>query len=95
MDSASFMNAHTGGGTSVADAVIINEKKSETKVITEKNNWLRFKYPGYTYIKSIIIQNTSTKSISMTEIKKADGEIIDVYFDDTAFYSPYVKTPAK
>lgn len=88
VDSASFMSVHPAGGTSIADAVIILENKSETKVIEEINTWLKFKYPGNTYVSTINVQNTSDKIYDGFKIKTSDGTVIDVYFDVSAFYIP-------
>ena len=75
-----------GDGTSIANAVVIPEKKSETVTIADMFAWLDWKYPGYTLI-SGDSKNADQKIYDIEKIKTADGQVILVYFDVSIFYN--------
>jgi hypothetical protein len=81
---------HTGNGTSLADAVVITEKKSEQAIFVEEKAWLNEKYPGYTSISVRIVNqnaNGAQKIYDVEKIKTLDGAEFEVYFDVSIFYN--------
>jgi hypothetical protein len=85
------VSSHTGGGTSIADAVIIVEKKGERYIAVEINAWLAEKYPGYVYVssRSEIKNGADGKQqiYDIYKIKTTDGVIFEVFFDVSIFYN--------
>ena len=80
--------SHTGNGTSIADAVIIQEKKGEQAIAVEEKAWLNEKYPGYTWVSTRIInENQSQKIYDVYKIKTTDGVEFEVFFDVSIFYN--------
>lgn len=76
-----------GGGTSFADAVVINET-SETTGVAAEYDWLKVHYPGYTTLKQSLVYNEG-KPYDIIEIKTADGKKEKVYFDISHFFGKF------
>lgn len=76
-----------GDGTSMATAVVVTEKKSESAIFVEEKEWLNLKYPGYTIISSTVPPRTSEKIYDLIKIKISNGQTLDIYFDVSIFYN--------
>lgn len=93
--SKTVVSSHSGNGTSFADAVIMQEKKSETELIKEQEAWLNEKYPGYVIISNRLENKTgadgNTKLYNVNKIKTADEAQFEVFFDVSIFYDNQLK----
>jgi len=82
---------HTGNGTSIADAVVIKEKKGEQAIWVEEKAWLNEKYPGYAVISTRTVNQSGTNGeqqiYDVDKIKTADEAEFEVYFDVSIFYN--------
>jgi hypothetical protein len=76
-----------GGGTSFADAVVIDADNESTGVDAEYA-WLKSHYPGYRLIKQSLVTHEG-KPYDVMNIKTAGGEKKDVYFDISAFFGKF------
>lgn len=87
----SVVASHKGNGTSIADAVIIQEKNSEPETWVEEKAWLTEKYPGYIDIsvraESKSGANGHQMSYDIHKIKTTDGAEFEVFFDVSIFYN--------
>jgi hypothetical protein len=87
--------SHSGNGTSFADAVIIQEKKSESDIWPEEDAWLAERYPGYIVISNRLESKNGAdgtqKLYNVRKIKTPDEAVFEVFFDVSLFYNGQTK----
>jgi hypothetical protein len=76
-----------GNGTSMENAVVINEQ-TETAGVDAEYVWLKENYPGYTLISQKEVASNG-KHYDKMEIKTADGKSMTIFFDISNFFGKF------
>ena len=91
----SLVADHTGDGTSIAKAVVIQEKKSESQIWVEEEAWLKERYAGYVLISNRSENTTGAdgkqKLHNIYKIRTPDAAEFEVFFDISIFYNGQTK----
>ena len=79
-----------GDGSSLAQAVVIENAKGEGDGVAAEYAWLRDKFPGFKMEgQSIVTGGKDGKVYDSLNGTKADGTKATFYFDITAFFGKY------
>lgn len=83
----------TGNGTSIADAVVIVEEKSEQEIWVKEQAWLAARYPGYVILSTRQENGNSQtpKLYNIHKIRTPDAAEFEVFFDVSFFYNSQTK----